>query len=46
MTGFYSRKKSKGETIMKEYKQPYDIAYEDWHGHRLDRQLLELLRSY
>jgi len=27
-------------------KQPDDIAYEDWHGHRLDRQLLELLRSY
>lgn len=23
-----------------------DVAYEDWHGHRLDRKLLELLRKY
>lgn len=22
-----------------------DVAYEDWHGHKLDRQLLELLRK-
>jgi endoglucanase len=23
-----------------------DVAYEDWHGHKLDRQLLELLQKY
>ncbi len=23
-----------------------DIAYEDWHGHKLDRRLLDLLRSH
>jgi endoglucanase len=23
-----------------------DVAYEDWHGHKLDRQLLELLRKH
>jgi len=23
-----------------------DVAYEDWHGHKLDRKLLELLRKY
>jgi endoglucanase len=23
-----------------------DVAYEDWRGHRLDRQMLELLRSH
>ncbi|MBK8477409.1 MAG: cellulase family glycosylhydrolase [Opitutaceae bacterium] len=23
-----------------------DVAYEDWHGHKLDRQLLELLKKY
>ena len=23
-----------------------DVAYEDWHGHMLDRKLLELLRKY
>lgn len=23
-----------------------DVAYEDWHGHRLDRQLLELLQAF
>ena len=23
-----------------------DIRYEDWHGHKLDRQLLELLRKH
>jgi len=23
-----------------------DVAYEDWHGHRLDRKLLDLLRKY
>ncbi|TVR49905.1 MAG: endoglucanase [Puniceicoccaceae bacterium] len=23
-----------------------DVAYDDWHGHRLDRKLLDLLRTY
>jgi len=23
-----------------------DVTYEDWHGHKLDRKLLELLREY
>jgi len=23
-----------------------DVAYEDWHGHKLDRKLLELLKKY
>ena len=23
-----------------------DVAYEDWHGHKLDRKLLELMRKY
>ena len=23
-----------------------DIAYEDWHGHKLDRKLLNLLQKY
>jgi endoglucanase len=23
-----------------------DVAYEDWHGHKLDRELLELMREY
>ena len=23
-----------------------DVAYEDWHGHKLDRQLLELLKKH
>jgi endoglucanase len=23
-----------------------DVAYEDWHGHKLDRKLLDLLRKY
>ena len=23
-----------------------DVAYEDWHGHRLDRELLKLLQKY
>ena len=23
-----------------------DVAYEDWHGHKLDRQMLDLLRAY
>lgn len=23
-----------------------DVTYEDWHGHKLDRQLLELLREF
>jgi endoglucanase len=23
-----------------------DVAYEDWHGHQLDRQLLELLKAF
>jgi len=23
-----------------------DIVYEDWHGHQLDRKLLELLQKY
>ena len=23
-----------------------DVAYEDWHGHQLDRELLELLREF
>jgi hypothetical protein len=23
-----------------------DIAYEDWHGHKLDRKLLTLLQKY
>ncbi len=23
-----------------------DVAYEEWHGHRLDRKLLDLLRSF
>jgi endoglucanase len=23
-----------------------DVAYEDWHGHRLDRKLLELLKEF
>lgn len=23
-----------------------DVAYEDWHGHKLDRKLLELLRKF
>ncbi len=23
-----------------------DVAYEDWHGHKLDRKLLELIRKY
>jgi endoglucanase len=23
-----------------------DVAYEDWHGHKLDRKLLELLQAY
>jgi endoglucanase len=23
-----------------------DVAYEDWHGHKLDRALLELLQRY
>jgi endoglucanase len=23
-----------------------DVAYEDWRGHRLDREYLELLRSH
>lgn len=23
-----------------------DVAYEDWHGHKLDRQMLELLRAF
>jgi endoglucanase len=23
-----------------------DVAYEDWHGHKLDRKMLELLRKY
>ncbi|MCL4520112.1 MAG: glycosyl hydrolase family 5, partial [Firmicutes bacterium] len=23
-----------------------DVAYEDWHGHKLDRQLLTLLQAY
>ncbi|MEP7376399.1 MAG: cellulase family glycosylhydrolase [Chitinophagaceae bacterium] len=23
-----------------------DVAYEDWHGHKLDRKLLELLQKY
>jgi hypothetical protein len=23
-----------------------DVAYENWHGHQLDRKLLELLQRY
>jgi hypothetical protein len=23
-----------------------DVAYEDWHGHKLDRKLLTLLMKY
>jgi endoglucanase len=23
-----------------------DVDYEDWHGHRLDRRLIELLRTH
>jgi endoglucanase len=23
-----------------------DVAYEDWHGHKLDRKLLELLQEF
>jgi hypothetical protein len=23
-----------------------DVAYEDWHGHKLDRGLLDLLREF
>jgi hypothetical protein len=23
-----------------------DVVYEDWHGHKLDRALLELLQRY
>jgi hypothetical protein len=23
-----------------------DVAYEDWYGHKLDRELLELLQRY
>ena len=23
-----------------------DVNYEDWHGHKLDRKLLELLKKY
>ncbi|MDO6433327.1 cellulase family glycosylhydrolase [Flavitalea sp. BT771] len=23
-----------------------DVAYEDWHGHKLDRELLELMKKY
>ena len=23
-----------------------DVAYEDWHGHKLDRSLLELLKEF
>jgi len=23
-----------------------DVAYEDWHGHKLDRKLLDLLMKY
>ncbi len=26
--------------------QRKDVAYEDWHGHRLDRRLLDLLRRF
>jgi len=26
--------------------QRADVAYEDWHGHQLDRQLLDLLRAF
>ncbi len=26
--------------------QRQDVAYEDWHGHNLDRQLLDLLRRF
>lgn len=26
--------------------QRSDVAYEDWHGHQLDRKLLDLLRRY
>ena len=23
-----------------------DVAYEDWHGHQLDRKMYELLKAY
>jgi hypothetical protein len=23
-----------------------DVAYEDWHGHKLDRKLLDLFRKH
>jgi len=23
-----------------------DVDYEDWHGHKLDRKLLDLLQKY
>jgi hypothetical protein len=23
-----------------------DMAYQDWHGHKLDRQMLDLLRAF
>ena len=26
--------------------QRYDVAYEDWHGHKLDRALLDLLQAH